>query len=116
MTDRADAAQALHHHRQFPVGPALDELLEAAEFDDVQAGLLDAVMVVLQQGDLAVPLDPGQGIDGDAPEAGGLGGRFQAGDFRMAVHGNLLGWARGERRITTGHSYIHVRQALSSVG
>jgi hypothetical protein len=37
---RADAAQPLHHHRHFPVRPALDELLEAAEFDDVQAHLL----------------------------------------------------------------------------
>jgi hypothetical protein len=36
MADRADAAQALHHHRHLPVGPALDEDLEAAELDDVQ--------------------------------------------------------------------------------
>ena len=40
MGDRADAAQALHHHRDLPVGPALDEFLEAAELDDVQAHLL----------------------------------------------------------------------------
>ena len=37
---RADAAQALHHHRHFPVWPALDEFLEAAELDDVQAHLM----------------------------------------------------------------------------
>ena len=40
VAHRADAAQALHQHRHFPVGPALDELLEAAELDDVQPRLL----------------------------------------------------------------------------
>ena len=93
VADRADAAQALHQHRQFPVGPALDELLEAPEFDDVQARLLDVVIGVLEQGDLAVALDPGQRVDGDALEAGGLGRRLQAGDFRVAVHGGVLGGA-----------------------
>ena len=96
MADRADAAQALHQHRQFPVGPALDEFLEAPELDDVQAGLVDAPVGVLQQGDLAVTLDPGQGIDGDAGEAGGLGRRLQAGDFRVAVHGGILGARAGQ--------------------
>jgi hypothetical protein len=54
---RADAAQPLHHHRHFPVRPTLDELLEAAEFDDVQAHLLHLIVLVEQQGNLAVPLD-----------------------------------------------------------
>ena len=61
---RADAAQALHHHRHFPVGPALDEFLEAAEFDDVQADLVYLVVFVQQQRDLAVALDAGHRIDG----------------------------------------------------
>jgi hypothetical protein len=39
VAHRADAAQALHHHRQLPEGPALDEALEAAELDDVQPRL-----------------------------------------------------------------------------
>ena len=39
VADRADAAQPLHEHRDLPVGAALDEPLEAAELDDVQARL-----------------------------------------------------------------------------
>ena len=39
VADRADAAQPLHQDRHLPEGPALDEALEAAELDDVQAGL-----------------------------------------------------------------------------
>ena len=59
----------------------------------MQARLLDVVVGVLEQGDLAVALDPGQGVEGDALEAGGLGRRLQAGDFRVAVHGGVLGGA-----------------------
>ena len=47
VADRADAAQALYQHRQFPVGPALDEFFEATEFDNVQPRLLDAQILVL---------------------------------------------------------------------
>ena len=74
---RADAAQALHHHRHFPVGTALDELLEAAELDDVQSDLMHLVVVVEQDGDLAVAFDPGHRVDGDAPQQVGVGGGFQ---------------------------------------
>jgi hypothetical protein len=76
VADRADAAQPLHHHRHFPVRPALDELLEAPELDDVQSRLLDDARLVQQQGDLAVALDPGEGFDDDALEAGATR-RFQ---------------------------------------
>jgi hypothetical protein len=76
VRDRADAAQALHHDRHFPVGPALDEFFEAAEFDDVQAHLMHLVVVVEQDGDLAVALDPRHGIDGDAAQLSG-GWRFR---------------------------------------
>jgi len=51
---RTDAAQPLHHHRHFPVRPALDEFLEAAELDDMQPHLVNLVVVVQQQCDLAV--------------------------------------------------------------
>ena len=77
VAHRADAAQPLHHHRQFPVGPALDEALEAAELDDVQPHLVHAVVGVEQDGDLAVPLDAGHGVDRDAAQSGGLGGGFE---------------------------------------
>ena len=63
MAHRANAAKALHQHRHFPVGPSLDEFLEAAEFDNMQACLLDVVVIIQQQGDLAVPLDPRQRLD-----------------------------------------------------
>ena len=65
---RADAAQPLHHHGHFPVRAALDELLEAAEFHDVQPDLVDAVLVVEEQRHLAVALDPGHRVDRHAPE------------------------------------------------
>ncbi len=81
VRDRADAAQALHHDRHFPVGAALDELFEAAEFDDVQAHLLHLVVVVEQDGDLAVALDARHGIDGDAAQLFGVRWRFRV---RMA--------------------------------
>jgi len=82
---RADAAQALHHHRDLPIGPALDELLEAPEFDDVQTGLLDAVILVQQQGDLAMALHPGEGLDGDPAQGLGAGGGFEFGDHDWLV-------------------------------
>ena len=72
VADRADAAQALDQHRHFPERPALDEALEAAELDDVQAGLLHLVLLVEQDRDLAVPLDAGHRLDDDAFEAVGF--------------------------------------------
>ena len=72
MADRADAAQALYQNRQFPVGPPLDEFLEAAEFDDVQSRLLDMVLVIEQQRDFAMPLNAGDRLDHDALQSSGL--------------------------------------------
>ena len=82
VRDRADAAQALHHHRHFPVRTALDEALEAAEFDDVQAHLVHLVVLVEQDGDLAVALHARHGVDGDAAQGTGVGG----GGFEFEVH------------------------------
>ena len=76
VADRADAAQPLHHHRHLPVGPALDEFLEAAEFDDVQPRLMDVVVLVQQQRDLAVALDARHRLDDDAAQVFGCGRRF----------------------------------------
>ena len=77
VADRADAAEALHHDRHFPVGPALDELLERAELDDVQARLLDVAVFVEQQRDLAVALDARQRFDHHAAQAFGVGGGLE---------------------------------------
>ena len=63
VTDEADSADPLHQHRRLPERVALDELLEAAELDDMQPGVDDVVVVVEVHGDLAVALDPGDGID-----------------------------------------------------
>ena len=65
VADRADAAEPLDEDRGLPVGPALDEALEAAELDDVEAGLGHLAGVVELDGDLAVALDPGDRFDGD---------------------------------------------------
>ena len=66
---RTDAAQALHHHRYFPVGPAFDELLEAAELDDVQPHLLHMVLRIEQDRHLAMAFDARDGVDGNAAQA-----------------------------------------------
>ena len=63
VTDEADSADPLHQHRRLPERVALNELLEAAELDDMQPGVDDVVVVVEVHGDLAVALDPGDGID-----------------------------------------------------
>jgi len=83
VRDRADAAQTLHHHRHFPVRPALDEALEAAELDDMQAHLMHLVVLVEQDGDLAVALDARHGVDGDAAQV--LAG--DGGGFEFEAHG-----------------------------
>ena len=79
VADRADPAQPLHHHRHFPVRPALDELLEGPELDDVQARLLHVVVLVHQQRHLAVSLDPRQRFDDDAAQAFGVSRGLECG-------------------------------------
>ncbi len=73
---RADAAQALDHDRHFPIRPALDEFLEAAKFDDVQAHLMHFVLVVEQDGDFAVAFNPRHWVDGDTAQGFGVGRSF----------------------------------------
>jgi len=77
MAHRADTAQALHEHRHLGVGSLLDKFFEAAEFDDVQAGLLHLAVLIEQQGDLAVALHPGDRVYGIAGEPAGLLRCFQ---------------------------------------
>ena len=63
MADEADAADPLQQHRGLPVGVALDELLVSTELDDVQPRVDDLVVVVEVDDDLAVALDPRDGVD-----------------------------------------------------
>ena len=66
MADRADAADARGDAGHFAVGPALAELLEAAELDDVELGVGDVAGVVHEDADLGVALDAGHGVNDDA--------------------------------------------------
>ena len=68
VADRTDAAEALHRDRHLPVRPALDEDLEAAELDDVEPDLMNPVLLVEEDRHLAVPLDAGDRLDGDATQ------------------------------------------------
>jgi hypothetical protein len=63
VADRADATQALDENRDFPEKPPLDEALEAAKLDHVQAGLYDLAGFVEKDGDFSVTLDAGYGLD-----------------------------------------------------
>jgi hypothetical protein len=65
VRDRADAAGAGGQGRHLEHGAAAAEGLEAAELGDVEAGVLDAAVVVQADGDLGVALDAGHGIDED---------------------------------------------------
>ena len=73
---RADAAQALNHYRHLPVRAAFDEFLETPELHNVQTRLLDAVVLVQQQRDLAVPFDARHRVNRHAAQALGVSGGF----------------------------------------
>ena len=49
----------LDGHGSLPVGPPLYEALEPAKLDDVETGLCDPVVLVEEEGYLAVALHPG---------------------------------------------------------
>jgi hypothetical protein len=66
VADRTDAAQTLHQHRHLPERTPLDEALEPAELDHVQAGLDDLLILVEQDDDLPVSLHAGDGLDDDS--------------------------------------------------
>src|SRR6516225_7788365 len=63
MTDKADTTDTLHQYWGLPERMPLDELLIAAELDDVQFGIDYVVVVVDFDGDFPMSLDPGDGID-----------------------------------------------------
>ena len=66
VADRADAAGAGGDRRHLPEHPALAELLEAAELDDVELGVADLAVVVEEDADLGVTLDAGDRVDDDS--------------------------------------------------
>ena len=68
VADRTDAAQALHHHRRFPIRTTLDEFLEAAEFHDVQTYLMHAIVLVKQQRHLTVTFHARYRVDSDSAQ------------------------------------------------
>ena len=70
MTDRANPAQPLDDEWHFPVGTPLNEFFKTAKLDDVETCLMNMVFCVEQQCDLAMPLNTGDGVDGNAPEIG----------------------------------------------
>ena len=65
QTHDLHVSMPLDEHGQFPVGPALDKPLEAAELHDVEAGPLDLTRFVEQNGDFSVPFYAGDRLDGD---------------------------------------------------
>ena len=108
VADRADAAQPLHHDRNLPIGAAFDKSLEAAKFDDVQADLMDLVVVVEQDRDLAVTFDAGDRIDGDAAQFFGMGGGFESGHVASPLNRNAKqsdSSRRGMRRDEIGQIF-----------
>ena len=63
---RADAADAVGDARHFFGGAAHAELLEAAQFRNLEIGVGDIALLVQEDLDLAVPFQAGDGIDGDS--------------------------------------------------
>ena len=65
MTDRADAAQALHQQGSLPVRMALDKAFETAEFNDMKPRLLHFAHLVQLDSHSSVTFHPGDRIDRD---------------------------------------------------
>ena len=82
VAHRADAAEPLHGDRHFPVRPAFDENLEAAKLDNVEPHLMDPVLLVEQDGDLAVSLDARDRLDRDPAQACAAIPRFRGSALR----------------------------------
>ncbi len=81
MADRTDAAEPLHGDRHLPVGPALDESLEAAKLDDVQPRLLHVIVFVEQNADLAVSFDAGDRLNHNATRI--IASRYHCGRLQL---------------------------------
>jgi hypothetical protein len=62
----ADAADARCDLRHVLGRPPLRELLESAQLGHLEKRAVDAALLVEEDFDLAVPLEPGNGINGDS--------------------------------------------------
>jgi hypothetical protein len=62
MAYRANTAKPLYQDRGFPIGPSLHETFESAEFDYMQTGLGDIILIVKVYGDFSVPFHAGYGF------------------------------------------------------
>ena len=60
------AAEALHGDRNFPIRPALGEDLEAAKLDNMQPDLMNPILLVEEDRNLAVAFNAGHRFDGNA--------------------------------------------------
>ena len=98
MADRTDAAQPLHHDRNLPIGTALDEGFEAAKFDDMQADLMDFIVVVEQDRDLAMTFDARHRFYGDTAQSSGRGGGFECAHVGSPLNRNEAVAIRGAAR------------------
>ena len=76
VADRTDPTDPRHQRRHLGERPTTAEGLEAAQLGDVETSVVDESVLVELDGDLAVTLDPGHGVDddglthGEAPIAG----------------------------------------------
>src|ERR1035438_1504286 len=77
MAHGADAAEALHHDRSFPIRTPLDEFLEPAKFDDVEPRLSHPVVLIHEQGDLPMAFHPRDGFDHGAGQGFRMAGGFE---------------------------------------
>ena len=79
MAHRTNTAKALDDNGNLPVWPPFDKPFKSAHFDDMQPHLMDLVLFVQQDRDLAVPFDARNRIDGDAARFLRRRGCFQFG-------------------------------------
>ena len=77
VAHRTDTTETLYHNRKLPVGTSLDEFFETAEFHDVETRLVHAVLLIHQQGHLAVTLDACHRIDRDTTQFFRVPGSFE---------------------------------------
>ena len=99
----AHAADARGDLRHVLGGAALGELLEAAQLRDLEVGPFHVPRFVEEDVDLAVPLETGDGIDGDA--AAGIGGLGPLGaSAPRLLAGYLVGHVSGLLRRRRGSS------------
>jgi hypothetical protein len=59
VTYRADPAKTLDQNRGFPIRTALDEPLKSAEFDNMEPGSGNIIMIIQVNGHFSMSFNPG---------------------------------------------------------